>query len=209
VRRLLFALLLAVTPATAAQADPVDLSPYLGIVPHVGDYRTYENLTLPSQRTETVLSVDPWKRGWVVRWEVVRTGEPPSTFSEYILPGKALWTDHLELLPLPHVKLRAPLLSDLPRQLPTVSLRAKHTSDISAITWRSRVIGLEPLETPAFSFPAVLRIDIEDEFRSKALVPHRNTLEWRDWYLAGVGRVASEVWNDHLVRARINDISLP
>jgi hypothetical protein len=206
VRRLLFAVLLAAAPATAAQADPVDLSPYLGIVPHVGDYRTYENLFVPSGRRETVLSVDPWKIGWAVRWEVVPSGAPPSIVSEYILPRKALWTDHLELLPLPHVKLRAPLLSSLPRQLPTVSLPPKHGG---GITRRSRVIGLEALETPAFSFPAVLRIDVESTLRSKVVVPHRSTFEWHEWYLAGVGRVAREAGGEYLVRARINDVSLP
>jgi hypothetical protein len=117
--------------------------------------------------------------------------------------------------PSPKPKLVARLLGRVPGRLVVRRSRGfgRVSRQVGSVTIRPRAVGVEPLVTPALSFPAVLRVDVERVFRGGGV---REETRSREWYLAGVGLVASE-WiepldgapDGWLVSARINDVVLP
>lgn len=208
-------LLLAAGPGEAG--EKIDLSAYLGIVPQVMDSRSYEDPSGPSQ-TEQVLSVTELGEGWEI---LTRVGN--SERRELVLPGDRVRVDHipaLPLLPLTELQTWTPLFARLPCALSPLRARYGQVDFRVRVVTRARAIGFEALDTPAFSFPSVLRIDMELVSRTKSRNPavpsEKLTIPVRHWYLAGVGRVATEfgepltgVPDEWLVSAHVNDIVLP
>jgi hypothetical protein len=209
------ALLLLLASGASEAGEKVDLSPYLGIVPQVMDSRSYENPSGPAQ-TEQVLSVTQVGGGWEI---VTQVGT--SERRELVLPGDRVRVDGIPFLQLTELQTWARLLARLPCALSPLRRRLEQQVDFSVHTVsRSRAIGFEPLDTPAFSFPSVLRVDTELVHRTKSRNPAvpsgKLTIPIRHWYLAGVGRVASEfgepltgVPDEWLFSAEVNGIVLP
>lgn len=205
-------MLLAASSVEAA--EKIDLSPYLGIVPQVMDSRSYENPSGPS-KTEQVLSVTEVDGGWEI---LTRVGA--SERRELVLPGDRVLVDAVPYLQLTELQTWARLRARLPCAFSPLRGRLELVDYSVRSVSRSRAIGFEPLDTPAFSFPSVLRVDTELESRTKSRIPAipsgRLTIPIRHWYLAGVGRVATEfgdpltgVPDEWLVSAQVDGIVLP
>jgi hypothetical protein len=219
VKRWLAALVLF-APLPAHAGEKVDLTPWLGVVPQVSDFRSYEFADggTSSATVESVSEVEGG--GWRVvtrnDWQAANVPPFSSRRLEVVFPGnRVLAADYFTAMPPLKPKLAARLLTRLPGRL--VVLRSRGILVVSqrpvAVITRPRAIGLEQLDTPALSFPSVLRVDIERVFRGGGV---REVYRNREWYLAGVGHVASEwiepldgVPDEWLVSARINDIVLP
>ena len=219
-RRLLpVAMLALLIPLQAEAGEKVDLTAYLGIVPQVMDQRTYND---PNGllRTEHVLSVTEVEGGWETLSRTDWVGGLVNYRVEHVIPGDRVRVNSMFGIALPEPATWAQLLTRLPRTLATFKIRTRHPDLHQRVVFRSRIVGFEPLDTPAFSFPFVLRIDSEQKVRTESELPGipsgRSSILVRDWYLAGVGRVATEwadvltgVPNEWLVSAQVNDIVLP
>jgi hypothetical protein len=218
VRRILAVLALALLTALPASARrKLEVSAYLGIVPHVGDFRIYESYegACVSISTDTVVSVEPWKHGWVVEVER-RTGDLLSWVKrDYVIPGRMLLADDVLGMALPRPEPAARLVTRVPGALPTLlgvmGLGGGNQPLKNKVS--SWVAGFELLETPTRFYPSVLRVDVE-ELRFGGTPPRWDRNVVSHWYLAGVGLVASQLAYDPapyewLVAAQINDVSLP
>jgi hypothetical protein len=195
-------------------AEKMDLSRYLGIVPQVMDSRSYENPS-GSSRTEQVLSVTEVDGGWEI---LTRVGA--SERRELVLPGDRVLVDAVPFLQLTELQTWARLHARLPCAFSPLRSRLELVDFSVRSVSRSRAIGFEPLDTPAFPFPSVLRVDTELVMRTKSRNPafpsDKLTIPIRHWYLAGVGRVATEfedpltgVLDEWLVSAQVDGIVLP
>lgn len=210
--------LVAALPAAAG--EKVDLTPWLGVVPQVADFRNYELVDGISSQTVESVSAAPGG-GWrvVTRNEMQWNGAPPlsSHRLEIVVPGDRVLAPDLYVVGMPIMKpkLVARLLGRIPGRLTVRRSRGIGlvSQQLGSVTVRPRAVGIEPLDTPALSFPSVLRVEVERVFRGGGV---REVSRSREWYLAGVGIVASE-WIEPLdgvpdwwlVAARINDIRLP
>lgn len=201
--------------ASSAAGDKVDLTPYLGIVPQVGDFRTYAR---PGPVTETVVAVEPWKNGWSIEYEIdVGT---PSTYRvhESVVPGRTLWIDRLHhQLALPRPRAWAPLAASLPRALPSLTARLELLPSgrtLARLRYRATLVGFETVDTPAGTHATALRVEEEDTWLKGTLYPERTAKRRVAWYAAGLGRVASApaetgVPDEWLVAAHIDDVTFP
>jgi hypothetical protein len=202
-------LLLGSLPARAAE---IDLSPYLAVVPQVGDFRRYA--TNPyfgwPDRIETAVAVEAVKGGSLITYEIGYERSTTTRVREFVVAGRTLWVDHLGSLSLKRLKAWAPLWTALPRRLPALTVFASN----ARVRSKSTLMRLEPLETPGFSYPEVLRVEDDQVFVYDWVRPRRRVSRSIRWYTAGVGLVASsgpdsEQPAEWLVSAQINGVASP
>jgi hypothetical protein len=92
-RRLLLVTALCALALPASAGTKLDLSPYLGQLRMVGDFKVY-TWSSSGQRKVTTLDVQPWAKGWTFLVESELTGTPEgdslTTSEAYLIPGKQL-----------------------------------------------------------------------------------------------------------------------
>jgi hypothetical protein len=193
--------LLLVFVAGPAAAGKFDLSPYYGPPPIAGDFRVFE-LSTGGARTLEVVEVSLWKKGFRYLNEVTETGQEPALVETFLIPGKKeLMGDAFS----------GGLFIDLKKPKTLYNLRVKpgKTNKISAkgsaffdgawlgmATYKGgwAFMGLEPLDTPAASYPdtavlnMVLILTVKDRLFGNVI---EAIVEQVIWSARDLGEVAS------------------
>ena len=159
-------LLLLVFLAGPAAAGKFDLTPYFGPPGTVGDFAVFE-LSNGNIRTLEVVEVSPWKKGFRYLTQQTETGLDPVLIETFVIPGKKLLMgDGFSAGLFLDLKKPATMYNLRVKPGKTNKIRAKGKAFFDSVyigkaRWRGgwAFMGLEPLDTPAASYPDTAVLD--------------------------------------------------
>lgn len=181
-------------------AQKFDLSPYFGPLPTVGDFAEFE-LSNGNTRMLEVVEVSLWNKGFRLLTQHTETGMNPSLVETFAIPGKkALFGDGFSAGLFVDLKKPATMYKFRVKPGKINRIRAKGRAFFDGMyvgnaAWRGgwMFMGLEPLDTPASSYPdtAVLNTVLTLTVKDRVL---RNVIgavvESKSWHARGLGLVA-------------------
>jgi len=193
-------LLLAFSSAPAA-AQKFDLSPYFGPLPTVGDFKVFE-LSTGGTRTDEVVAVVPEKNGLRITSRVTETGLDPTLEEIFVIPGKTTFLGELYSGDL-FIDFEKPAAISKSKAKPGKPNKIRGSGRAffegtligSAVFSGSWVFaGLEPLDTPAASYPdtavieVVLTLTVKSRFNGSVLRVKEESVSWQ---APDIGEVAT------------------
>jgi hypothetical protein len=201
IRLALALVLLHAFPSGPAAAQKFDLGPYFGPLPEVGDYKVFE-LSTGGTETQEVLAVVPEKEGFRITTRITETGLDTTFEEDLVIPGKATFLCDLDTADS-SLDLKNPVMIYRFKAKPGKPNRIRGSGRAilegaligNAVLGGSWVFaGLEPLDTPAASYPdtavieGVLTITLKARRFGDVI---RTREEMLSWQALGIGEVAT------------------
>jgi len=193
-------LLLGFVPGPAV-AQKFDLGPYFGPPATVGDFSVFE-LSNGGTRTLEMVEVSLWKKGFRCLIQHTENGLDPDFLETFVIPGKkALFGDTWAAGLLIDLKKPATMYKLRVKPGKTNKIRAKGKALFDgALVGKAKYkggwvfTGLEPLETPAASYPdtavvdLILALTVKDRVFGDVI---ESVVETVSWHARGLGEVAT------------------
>jgi hypothetical protein len=188
---LVLVLLVAFSSAPAA-AQKFDLGPYFGPLPEVGDFKVFE-LSTGGTETQEVLAVVPEKEGFRITTQTTETGLDPTFEETLVIPGKATFLCDLDSADLsldlkkPVAVSRFKVKPGKPNKIRGSGRAVFDGAPIGNLALSGSWIfaGLEPLDTPAASYPdtavieGVLTITLKVRVFGDVLRVREESVSWQ------------------------------
>jgi len=143
-----------------AMAEKVDLSPFLGGFPSVGDTRIY-SISNGGELVQEIIQVQLVGKAWRVVTHQQETGQSESFVEGFIVPGKELLLGDSESAPLSIVVKKPKRLQRFvfqfgkPQRARIKGIAFAGSNFLGPAAWsvESELLGLEPLDTGIGYFP--------------------------------------------------------